>query len=441
MKNLIRQHNDFVAAPYAVEFTAHEIKLIEYMISESKHVDKDYIDQKRHKEFVISANRLAKILNTSLSRVVADADKLANSITNKKITEKTLDTNGVVKEFSYIPLISLAKYEKGTFTFAFNFYILRYFVDINKNFTEFQLSYLLSMTSTYAIKLYKLLYQYKNIGKRLFYIDELKEQFGLCGKYPLYGGFKQKVIAPAVKQVNEKTDLDVYYHEIKLGRSVDRIEFCFEMKKPSPIFSIKRPEIQLIESDNEVSLHSLARATEDIQSELSTATLELLGKYYKEYGMEYVVASISYAKQHAKTNLDKYLTDTLSGHWAELEMKKVTNRVTARTTKLLHHQQELDKKKREREAENIAKSAIEHQWNKLLDSEKSHYLNLANYLLAKYTSKLTAFHSLSERLHLSVYAVSNQQFYDRMLESYFKTVLQVSLDIHCTIPLKLDKLK
>ena len=201
------------------------------MISESKLVDKKFIDLKMHKEFIFSANELANILNSSKSRIIADADKLADNITNKKIVEKVLDQNGNVIEFNYISIISAASYKKGVFKFDFNYHILKYFVDINKNFTEFQLRYLLSFGSSYSVKLYKLLYQYKNIKVRVFTIYELKEQFGLLDKYPLYGSFKKYIIDASIKQINEKTDLYVQYREIKLGRSVDKLEFSFQLKK------------------------------------------------------------------------------------------------------------------------------------------------------------------------------------------------------------------
>ena len=50
------------------------------------------------------------------------------------------------------------------------------------------------MKTPYAIKLYKILYQYKKIGNRLFSIEELKMQFGIKDKYPLYKDFRVRVL-------------------------------------------------------------------------------------------------------------------------------------------------------------------------------------------------------------------------------------------------------
>ena len=177
IKNIsIRQHNDFVSSPYATEFTLHELKLVEYMIADCKKVDEEKINLKMHKSYFFTPTQLANMLRTSLSRVVTDADKLSNEITKKRLINKQYDIIGKVVNYEYITIIPIAKYANGQFRFDFNYEILNYFIDVNKNFTEFELNYLLSMSTPYAIKLYKLLYQYRKIKTRLFTLEELKEQ-------------------------------------------------------------------------------------------------------------------------------------------------------------------------------------------------------------------------------------------------------------------------
>lgn len=428
MRKIVRQHNDYVAAPYAVELTSHEIKLIEFMISDSKDLDKQLILDNQNKQFEFTATELAKILSTSLSRIVADADKLANSITMKRIIEKQLDINGNVEEFVYIPIITFAKYHKGLFKFAFNSYVLKYFVDINRNFTEFQLNYLLSMTTSYSIKLYKLLYQYKNIKHRVFSVLDLKEQFGISGKYAQYGDFKKYVLVPSVSQINKLTDLSVNYNEIKIGRSVIKLNFTFEVKKAQIPTDKSFEVISVNDASSDVS-----NVINQIESELSTQTKSIISQFIQDKGIEYVDASINYAKKHAKTNLDKYLCDTLKNCWAEVEIKKNTDKKTRSRAKSVSLEQEQNKKLVAKEQDKLNKSLIEHEWNKLLDKDKSNYINYSQFIINKHKNKLKAIKNLEDTLPLCIYAVSNDKSYDLKVEAYVANMAYVSLDINNTL--------
>lgn len=42
-------------------------------------------------------------------------------------------------------------------------------------------------------------------------IDDLKHMLMLDDEYPLYGGLNQKVIAPAIKEINKLTDYEISY--------------------------------------------------------------------------------------------------------------------------------------------------------------------------------------------------------------------------------------
>ncbi len=317
----IRQSNEFVESPYMVEFSLHEIKLMEYLIAECKEEDYNLIGKRQGKDYNFSATQISKILNTSLSRVVTDADKLASEITNKKIEHKVLDHKGDVTEFVYLSIINEASYNNGNFYFELNYKALPFFVKVNQNFTEFQLRHLLSMKTAYAVKLYKILYQYKKIGKRTFTVEELKTQFGIKDKYDLYSHFKNKILDKSIKQINEITDIEVIYKEYKIGKKVDSLEFIIKSKPigiesstilDEPPKAISHDDIiDPVPQDFEKVIH-------DIKSKISARTQQLLMDYHSLHGLMYVENSIKYALKNSKTNFDKYLQDTLNNKWAEV---------------------------------------------------------------------------------------------------------------------------
>jgi hypothetical protein len=124
------------------------------------------------------------------------------------------------------------------------------------------------------------------------------------------------------------------------------------------------------------------------------------------------------------------LADTLTNGWAEVEIKKSKAKKDTKTAKVMTINNESEKKRLEKEQENLAKSEIEHEWSKLLDSEKQNYLNYTDFILNKYAPKLTSLPALDQRLPLCIYAVSNDKFYDRSLELYMKNMLNISLNIN-----------
>ena len=82
------------------------------------------------------------------------------------------------------------------------------------------------MNSVYSIRIYELLKQYERIRKRKLTLEELRYFLGIeKEKYIQYGHLKNKVLLVAQKEINEKTDIQFTFNEIKTGRKVTGFEF------------------------------------------------------------------------------------------------------------------------------------------------------------------------------------------------------------------------
>ena len=419
----IRQSNRLVESPYAQEFTAHEIKLFEIAASGITVEDMNLFKNNSNKRFRISTNQLAQLLNTSVSTISHEIEKTAIRIMKKFMHLRKIIDNGTV-EFQMINIIPFAQYQNGIFEFDLNYMVFPYLLEINSNFTEYELKFLLSLNSAHGIKLYKLLVQYKNIKCRVFLLDELKEQFGILDKYPQYGPFKKYVIDSSINQINLNTDIYVSYNEIKVGRKVESIEFIFELKKLQ-LLENKEPEIVYGAIKSEVN-----SIIKPLEADLSSSTKALISEYKQSKGLEYVETSISYAKKHAKTNLDKYLADTLKKGWAEVEIKKSKAIKVSRLVKSTIIKEESEKIKLMKDRNNSTKLEIEQEWNKLLDFEQQKYLSYSESILEKFVAKLISFSKIEKKLPLCIYAVNNNKSYNHALESYLKQVLNLTLYIN-----------
>jgi plasmid replication initiation protein len=114
-------------------------------------------------------------------------------------------------------------------------------IQLQKSFTAYELANVTNL-GVYAVRFYELLKQYESIGQRQLGFEELKLMFELEDKYPLFSGFYTFVVEPAVKEINEFTDLYIRETEkIKEGKKIVALRFHFY--KTTPKFITQQPVI------------------------------------------------------------------------------------------------------------------------------------------------------------------------------------------------------
>lgn len=106
---------------------------------------------------------------------------------------------------------------------------------LEENFTKYELQQVSRLTSSYAIRLYELLIQWRSAGKTpIFDLSIFRQQLGVeAHQYKTMSNFKTYVLDFALKQVNELTDITAKYEQHKKGRSISGFSFSFKQKKIS----------------------------------------------------------------------------------------------------------------------------------------------------------------------------------------------------------------
>lgn len=106
---------------------------------------------------------------------------------------------------------------------------------LEKHFTSYQLKQVSQLTSKYAIRIYELLIAWRSVGKCYFDIGDFRDSLGLgVNEYPAMNNFKNRVLEPAIKQINEFTDIKAEYVQHKSGRTITGFEFKFKLKNQPP---------------------------------------------------------------------------------------------------------------------------------------------------------------------------------------------------------------
>lgn len=101
--------------------------------------------------------------------------------------------------------------------------------ELKSRFTLYALEQVASLTSVHAVRLYELLIAWRSTGKTpVFELSEFRRKLGIePDEYPRMTNFKQRVLDPAVAQINAHTDISASYEQHKRGRSITGFSFTF----------------------------------------------------------------------------------------------------------------------------------------------------------------------------------------------------------------------
>lgn len=103
-------------------------------------------------------------------------------------------------------------------------------LQLQKNFTAYDLRNVRKL-GAYPVRIYELLKQYESLGGRTIGVEEVKRMLELTTEYPRFPNFFQKVIQPAVREINKHTDIQITdVVQVKESRRVVALRFVVEGK-------------------------------------------------------------------------------------------------------------------------------------------------------------------------------------------------------------------
>lgn len=115
--------------------------------------------------------------------------------------------------------------------FMFANAIIPMLVELERNFTTYEISQVANLQSRYAMRLYEFLIRFKTSKILKISLEDLRFRFGLLEhEYSRMSDFKKDVLDLAVKQINEHTDIAVKYEQQKKGRNIVGFIFTFKYK-------------------------------------------------------------------------------------------------------------------------------------------------------------------------------------------------------------------
>ena len=255
-KYLVTQSNNLIEARHKKPLTAREQKIVLAMVSMIQPSDEDF------KDYRISVKNFSEMLGLKGSVKYTQMKGIAENLMTKTIEIPKENGGWILANW-----ISSAEYKEGegVIDLSFSPKLKPYMLQLKSQFTSYRLSNILNLNSTYSIRLYELMKKWQHLGQWGCSIEDLRGKLGVGeGIYPRYANLKARVLATAIEEVNEKTDLYIGFNEIKKGRSVERVEFTIqhapekEIKLPEPKKQLEQPKILPENEDVRVRLNKLA---------------------------------------------------------------------------------------------------------------------------------------------------------------------------------------
>ncbi len=167
--------------------------------------------------------------------------KMHDRLTQRNIGIEYTDKKGR-SAFAYYPWFSELVYEDGRIYSLLNLKLVPFLLQLKEQFTTIALEQAMILDGFYTGRVYDLLVQYKMIGSRSLSAEYLRDRFQITDKYRQFRDFRLYVVDPALKEINEKTDLHVSYELVKEGRKYTGFDFRISESKPTVTLANNREE-------------------------------------------------------------------------------------------------------------------------------------------------------------------------------------------------------
>lgn len=230
-EKILKQSHELNIARY--KLSALSLDILSLFLTQVRKEDIDF------KEFRVTHKMLEEKLNRSINR---------NDL--RKVPKEILSNPFSIKEgktYKYFNWCSTIAYNESEYWLEFKMDndLRDYVLNIESNFVLTDLTYITKLKNSYSKRIYSILKQFTKTGFYTVSVDNLSDILDTTSKYPSYSDFKKRCVVPSLEQINEFSDLNVSFKEIKSGRKVVRLEFFIKaIAKRNSKKSTKKVEVK-----------------------------------------------------------------------------------------------------------------------------------------------------------------------------------------------------
>lgn len=222
MNNLtIYKSNDLIDAGYRLSLSEQRLIVLSLGQLDSRDLSQ--------KDVTLYAKDYAQQWGVSELNAMREITQASKRLFDRYITLKNDDET---RKFRWIQ--ESVEYHKGegrvSFTFSDRILPFLFELDFKLGVTKYEFLNVKGFSSVYSFRLYELAVKLLGMKNQSVELDELRRILQLEGKYEEVREFNRKVITPAVKDINEKSDLSLKIEPKKVGRKIIGFEFKISKK-------------------------------------------------------------------------------------------------------------------------------------------------------------------------------------------------------------------
>ena len=314
---VIRKSNELIEARYRLSIW--EQRLVLTLLTQVSPKDEDF---KRYKIDISALAKLWQLDGSYATAIYEEVQSAADSLVGKTI--QLSDDPTISKTVSWLAYV---EYKRGSGEIEMEFHssLKPYLLQLQRHFTQYQLSHVVNFRNQYTIRIYELLKMevFKAVGggfSKHFKYTDLRLLLSLGEKeYGMFNDFKKRIIDPSVKEICTHTDLNI--EEVRYGKTGRKITDITFVVKIRPV--VEALQLQMEEPPKE---HPIV----DLLISLGFA-VETARKYKTRFGVKRIERNIGYAKAKQETGLVKdfpsflnaAITEDMGGAWEVAQTKEV----------------------------------------------------------------------------------------------------------------------
>lgn len=230
-KQMVVKNNKLVRAQYRL--TTTEMQIVWFAIAKAR---EEAVLITPSTLIKIRASDFAEMFGTDETTVYRDLKAAAKRLSQRQLTINDIDPDSGYERCGVTNWTQHADYvpKLAEVQLAFTMKIIPYITRIDKTkevFTSYEVHKVSGMTSGHAMRMYEWLLSWRLAGSCTLKISEMREAMELqLHEYKVLADFKKRVIDIAVGQINEHSDLEVSYTQVKAGREVIGFKFTAHYK-------------------------------------------------------------------------------------------------------------------------------------------------------------------------------------------------------------------
>ncbi len=216
----VKKSEAIVKARYKLSPLA--IKFISVVISNLKRSDD------LNEEYVVKVKDFKELTGQKTKRIYELIDEALNDLLKNPLTIPLGDEKNSILKANWV---SGAIYNDGEVRFMIYPKLRPFLLEVKEKYLKYKLENILSLRSSYVIRLYEILKdwlemysRYGSKAEKIISLDEFREILEIPKGY-MFGDIKRQILNKAKKELIEYTDILFDYKELKTGRKVTHLHF------------------------------------------------------------------------------------------------------------------------------------------------------------------------------------------------------------------------